>query len=463
MFHRHELATGLSNVLVRMAGRSMMSVMESRYDEYFCRMSSKIGVLLALVCATMVAAGCSSSGAGWFGKEEEKKEKNWRARPNERQSESTVGVSPSEANSPNAANAEGRANGDLRFATTPAELRSGQYVPIEVIYVNNDAILAEEVVEPLVPGLREKLKVAGPGDPLPLIVREVAIEVRAQVDNLLMYQEYGRRITEQEQKVIEKVADKEIKNYINKYFGGREARYAKYLEDLGLSLDKVRQRRQRQLVVIKSLQEKYLPMVRPPRRPEMLAYYKSHLGDFQQGSKMELFLIESPFKQSESGANVEQRTAKQIARDHIERAKDELDSGMFFDAVAKKYGTGFLKDRGGLWGVITAPIPQPRWQKASEIVFGLNENEISDIVEGPEGYFIVKCGERVEGQNVSFEQAQPKIERQFRDVQFNRLVAKARHELLRRASRKGDPNGLIMEVTERLNKLLASEQLTKGQ
>jgi hypothetical protein len=435
---------------------------EMANKRHILRSSEMVRASLGVACVTLFIGACQSSGAGWFGKEEEKKEKNWRAQPSERKANSTLEERPETEFAPNPSDRNEEIKTNFNVATTPDELQRGQYVPIEIIYVNNDAILAEEVVEPLVPVLRETLKAAGQGDPQALIVRNVSIEVRSQVDNLLMYQEYGRRVTEPQQKIIEKVADKEIKNYINKYFAGREARYAKYLENLGLSLEKVRQRRQRQLVVIKNLQDQYWPMVRPPRRSEMVSYYESHQNDFQQADKIDLYLIESPFGQPQSGANIEQAMAKRIAREHIEKAKAELDAGMFFDAVAKKYGTDFLKNRGGRWGVITAPIPEPRWKNASEIAFGLKENEVSEVIEGSEGFFIVKCGKRTGGMNVSFEQAQPKIEEQFRDIQFNRMVAKARDELIQKANIRGDLNGLVMEVTERLNQLLESDQLTKG-
>ena len=125
--------------------------------------------------------------------------------------------------------------------------------------------------------------------------------------------------------------------------------------------------------------------------------------------------------------------------------------------VAKRYGRGFLKHQGGLWGTIRAPIPQARWEKASETVFKLEAGEISGIIEGPEGFYVVKCGRRKEGRADSFEDAQPRLVKQFEAAQYEALIRRKKMELRRKADRRGDARGLFMKVLERLAPLLEAQ------
>ena len=80
---------------------------------------------------------------------------------------------------------------------------------------------------------------------------------------------------------------------------------------------------------------------------------------------------------------------------------------------------------------------------------------MSGIIEGPEGFYLVRCGKRIEGRNISFEQAQKVLRSRFERIQFDQLIRRKKIELRRKANVRGNPTGLLAKVLERLDSLVA--------
>jgi hypothetical protein len=355
-----------------------------------------------------------------------------------------------------------RSANSLELPESPADLRKVQVIPSTVIVLNDESITVEDIVEPILPFLKEMAAQKTLGEFDLLKFKTIREEIQDQQDYILVYQEFGKRVTEEEEKHLTKLADKEIKDRINKEFGGRQARYEKYLEELGLSMKKIQEKRKRQLIVIKALQDKFRPLVRPPRRNELKEYYERNKAEFSSPAKVEFYVIEAAFEdylkvptdQASAAAKAEARAA---ALKTIRQAKDEIDSGMSFEAVARQYAKGLLQHSGGLWGTISAPVPVPRWTKASEVVLGLKPGQVSDIIEGPDGFCLVRCGKRNEGRSLSFEEAQPELVKHFESSQYGQMILHKKMELRRKAEVRGDARGLFMKVLARLDTLLPSQ------
>ena len=80
------------------------------------------------------------------------------------------------------------------------------------------------------------------------------------------------------------------------------------------------------------------------------------------------------------------------------------------------------------------------------------------IIEGPEGFYVVKCGKRTEGRVVSFEDAQSQLVKHFERSQYDELIRRKKMTLRSRADRRGDARGLFMKVLERLGPLLEEQE-----
>ncbi|MFQ6047917.1 MAG: peptidylprolyl isomerase, partial [Phycisphaerae bacterium] len=111
------------------------------------------------------------------------------------------------------------------------------------------------------------------------------------------------------------------------------------------------------------------------------------------------------------------------ARAHIERALLEIEGGADFAAVARRYSRGINASKGGYWGFISELGLTGRWAAAGRALSELQPGQISSIIETPEGFFLVKAGRRRPGKRISFEQAQPQIERRLVAEQTDRLSA----------------------------------------
>lgn len=86
-----------------------------------------------------------------------------------------------------------------------------------------------------------------------------------------------------------------------------------------------------------------------------------------------------------TGADVTR--SKQEAEQRIHQAKAELEAGTPFDEVARTYSDGPTARLGGQLGIIQKGQMAPQFDEAA---FALDIGEVSDIVESPFGYHILR-------------------------------------------------------------------------
>ena len=93
---------------------------------------------------------------------------------------------------------------------------------------------------------------------------------------------------------------------------------------------------------------------------------------------------------------------------------------------------------------------QGRWAVINDVLAGLEPGQTSPIVEGEDGFFLVKAGQKQEGKVVSFEQAQPEIERRLADEQSNRLITELLGRLRAEATISGrrEQEAFVQAVVE---------------
>lgn len=328
--------------------------------------------------------------------------------------------------------------------TQPAESLAstnafGGPVGCPVLFVNGDSLTVQEILEPVLDELTEKARTLDPILYANLVRRLTRQQIDLQVSTLVLYQEAKNTYPEKAIEAFDKEADRRIKEAVNLRFQGIQARYEAHLKSLDLTVDDVKKRMQRQVMVQQYMRDKFQPVLREPPRRQLLKYYETHLDEFSTPEKAELFLIEIPYevelgKPLTKAGPAEIEAARKRCVAQLKRAQEELAAGVEFTAVAKTYSKGLKAIQGGTWGEVSPGALRGRWAKAAEVLFTLEENQVSGIVEGEESAIIVKCGSRTPRQQSSFEEAQARIIERVKDEQFDRLSEDHIRGLLKRAT-----------------------------
>ncbi|HOJ74806.1 MAG TPA: peptidylprolyl isomerase [Phycisphaerae bacterium] len=308
-----------------------------------------------------------------------------------------------------------------------------------VLFVNGDTVTVPEILEPILAELEKDAKQLPPQLYYSNLRRTIRRQIDLHVSTLLIYQEAANHYPEKAVEAFDKEADRRIKEIVTDRFQGVYARYEAYLKALELTRDDVKNRIKRQVMVTQYMRDKYKPLLREPPRRELFEYYQHHLDEFTTPERAELNLIEIPVdsmlgkpRETATKAEIDAARARAVAR--MRRAREELDSGVEFPAVARAYSKGVKAAQGGAWGEISPGTLQGRWAKAAEVLFTLPENGTSDVIETEEAVFLVRCGKRTPRQQISFEDAQPKIIERVKDEQFNKLSQEHIDSLVKKAT-----------------------------
>jgi hypothetical protein len=309
-----------------------------------------------------------------------------------------------------------------------------------VLFVNNKPLTVQEVLEEILPELQQLAgSAASEREYYRNASRIIADQIRHQASLIVIYEQAKLKLPDKTDETLDKEADKVIQRVLNARFAGAKARYESHLKTLGLTMKDIRERTKRQLLVSNYLHQRFDPMISDPPRRDLLGYYQAHLKDFTTQAKAELLMIEIPL-QEEIGKPVAQANEQQVAearrqaRDELRRARDEIDSGVEFTAVARRYSKGAQRASGGSWGEITPGSLSGSWAKAADILFALKEGQISGIIETEESSFIVKCGRSSPEKRLTFEEAQTRIVERVRDMEYERLTSRYIADLIQKAA-----------------------------
>ncbi len=330
------------------------------------------------------------------------------------------------------------ASGRKEAATRPSRSRNApdRSIQTPILFVNDEVMTAQEVLEPLLPKFEEVVKHMSLVEYRRFVLEELKRRVVRLRDELLAYGEAKKEITDEMEPAITKAVDQTERRRINAEFGGRSSRYEAYLAKHGLSRDEVRRRIRRELVVRQYLKDKFLPLIEPPTRRELLKYYEKRPEEFTEPERAEMFVIDVPYWAFLEGSSAKEREAmwakirgprrveaRRAAERHIERARQELASGIPFKAVAQSYSFGPNAQKGGAWGFVSPGGLTGRWVEAARALFELRSGQLSDVIrtEAGDGLMLVKAGKRLAKRVIPFVEAQPTIEEKLVKVQERKL------------------------------------------
>jgi len=148
---------------------------------------------------------------------------------------------------------------------------------------------------------------------------------------------------------------------------------------------------------------------------DVSAFYEKNTDKFKQSESVRashILIIVPP------GADA---SAKAAAKARAEEALKAVNAGKDFAAVARRYSQDGSAQRGGDLGFVGRGQTAPAFENAA---FALQPGQISDVVESPFGFHVIKVTERRPGRAVPFPEAAPQIQ-QYLEQQQRQTLGKA--------------------------------------
>lgn len=244
----------------------------------------------------------------------------------------------------------------------------------------------------------------------------------SEARSILMFAEANRRLEDQvKEKIKEELADVR-RELIAKADGSVETLKARLRRE-GTTLEDVMKRHERELTIRYYMQVKFAPAIVVNRRM-LWNYYRRHKTDFVVEREVQMQIIAAPFRKFlpddvRNPTEEELQAAREEALRTIRQAEADLRAGKDFGETAKRYSRDPRAKQGGIWPMMTAG--NFRNTRVENEAFTLPEGQYSGIIEGQDGYYIVKALKVKPGRVTPFEIAQDKIETILRNEQYDKL------------------------------------------
>lgn len=223
----------------------------------------------------------------------------------------------------------------------------------------------------------------------------------------------------------QKLEVKDIEKQVDNKLAQGKARFAndqdftKAMKELDMDEKVLRDYTRRDLIITNFIEKTIVPAVKVSE-DDARKFYDQNPDKFTKGESV---------KASHILLGVDQKAGaedKKAAREKAEKLRKELVAGADFAALAKGNSTCPSSQQGGDLGYFGKGQMVPAFEKAA---FALKPGEISDVVETPFGYHIIKVTDKKAAEKVEFKEARPRIE----DFLKNQKVGAAVNEYLAEA------------------------------
>lgn len=296
--------------------------------------------------------------------------------------------------------------------------------------VQGETIEADEIWLPHLDELELKVKEASRRDFEEYVERESVQLITDKIAEMLLYQKAKLRLTQPMEKKIDEYVDAELRKRVTANHDGIQRRMERELEQQGWSLDGYRAHVRRSIIISTYLDDELRPKVAEPSRAELLEAFHAAADSLQKPPRRSMSLIDVRVSEflpaGESAAPDKNAEARTLANARITEAQSELRKGVPFSDAAKKYSHGSKAADGGIWGFVNPESVQDRFAPALAILQTLQQGQVSDVIETPDGFFLVRCDVLDPGSNPDFQTVQP----QLRELLFARAYNKKIGELV---------------------------------
>ncbi len=266
------------------------------------------------------------------------------------------------------------------------------------------------------------------------IIQEV---IRGRITQLLVLREATKRVTEEMTKQIDKELADLKKEWVVEIGKGSVQKLEAVLREDGTSLKELLEDERNRLISQAYLREKFIASIYVNHRM-LMDYFRKHQAEFSSDKQVQMQLIAEPeaaFLNREATGQptaAERTRARDQARAVIEQCAAELKNGADFGELAKKRSKGLKAEQGGLWPMLSAGSFKET--RVEEAAFAMTKGQVSDIIETPSGFFIVKVADVKPGKVADFEQVQEQIESALRQQQYRRMTDTYLQDMLRHAT-----------------------------
>lgn len=257
-------------------------------------------------------------------------------------------------------------------------------------------------------------------------------EIRDQVNQHLVGIEASGRLSEQQKEEVDKEMAQVQREMLVKA-GGSKAKLEQMVLKEGITLERMLKDYRRRLESQIFLRQKFAPAIFVNRRI-LWDHYQSHLDEFTTPKKVQMQTISvlaKSFLPEGRASEQELAAAKKQAADQIEQAHAQLQADKPFETVAGKFSMDSRADDGGLWPLM--PQGSFRVSLVEAAAFEMSQGQTSRIIPDGNDFYIVKAAKVVEGQVLSFEEAQVKIEDHLRRQQYRKLSEEYYQKLVKKA------------------------------
>ena len=222
----------------------------------------------------------------------------------------------------------------------------------------------------------------------------LAQTVRQLVWNALLVDEAERQLSDREKQQAQLTVDRVIKDMIGT--AGSLVNLRQQLDQLGLTLAEEK-RRQTEKQMVQMLLDREVRQLVSVRAEEVRQNYQERRSEFCRLQQVRIRQVLIRYDDYESKAEA-RKTAQQVL--------EKLRQGGDFARLAQLYSHGPYASQGGLWEFME---PGGFIEPVDEAAFRLAQGQLSDLIEGPTGYHILRVEEVKPERTVPFSEAQADI------------------------------------------------------
>jgi peptidyl-prolyl cis-trans isomerase C len=289
-------------------------------------------------------------------------------------------------------------------APTPAPAKAvPAQLPDVMARVNGDAITKTDFEQAV-----KMLEARNGGQSVPAERRDEIY--RGVLDELITLRLLKQEVSRQQMTV----PDTELEGAMQQLRGQfpDEKRFQQALQSEHLTLVQLREQTRANLAVSKLLEREVGPKI-SVKPTDISAFYEKNPDKFQQPETVHAshVLIAVPQQADEA--------TKKAARTKAEDVLKQARAGADFARLARTMSNDASAQRGGDLGFFPKGQMVPAFEAAA---FALQPGQISDVVETPLGFHVIKVLERRTAQTVPFAQAAPRIEQFLRQEQQQELT-----------------------------------------
>jgi len=167
----------------------------------------------------------------------------------------------------------------------------------------------------------------------------------------------------------------------------------------GSSYEKYRESTRNDLIKMRIMQREIRPRV-SVTNDEIGAFYQEHRDEYEGKLRVRLLMIALPVPNNSSPAVKEEQRIK--AQTVLQRIR----AGEPFEALANEFATGPARTGGDI-GYVEKGSMSPAIE---EVAFGLKPGEISDVIETPQGFYIIRALDRRGGGSLTVKATREDVE-----------------------------------------------------